>query len=96
MPWYRFGELFTVVQRPMAGLLSMNQVRQRIDRFLVDEDVDFSDVGRSVIDGFIIEGPITPRDHFKFAVEIEKNFTQRHFAGDFNSTCGQVVHALAF
>ena len=91
-----FGQLGTVVECSGTCLVAMNQVRQRIDGFLIDQDVDLHDVGLAVLDRGIVKGPVSTGDRLELAVEVEEDFSQWHFAGDFDPADGEVVHGLAF
>ena len=50
-----FGKLFAVVQRPRSRLVAMNEVGKRVNRLLVDKNIDFHDIGFSIFDRHVIE-----------------------------------------
>ncbi len=65
----RFGQLFAVMQGPGSRFFAMDQVRQRIDRFFVHQNVYFDNVGFAVLDRLVVERTIAARDHLQLAVE---------------------------
>ena len=95
MPRNFFGESFTVVQSSASGLFAVDEVGKCVDGFLVNQDVDFDDVGLAIFDGLVVKRSVASRDHLELAIKIEQHFTKWHLAGDFDATGREIVHGLA-
>ena len=74
----------------------MNQVRKRVDRLLVDQDINLYDVGFSIFDRLVIKGSVTSRDHLELAIELKQHLTQWHFTHHFNPSYRPWQQRIAF
>jgi len=54
--------------------LGMDDRRQRIDRFTVDQQVELDQFGRSVADQGVVEAGVAPSTRFQFVIEVSQDF----------------------
>src|SRR6266404_5518134 len=81
---------------PLVRLVAMDDDRERVHRFAVQDHVEFDQVGRAVLEEFVVERRIAAGDGLELVVEVENDLGQREFPGELDARRIDVVHALVY
>src|SRR5882762_8634398 len=79
---------------PLIRLVAVDDDRERVHRFAVQDHVEFHQVGRAVLEEFVVERRIAAGDGLELVVEVENDLGQREFPGELDARRIDVVHAL--
>src|SRR5438876_12097196 len=79
---------------PLVRLVAVDDDRERIHGFTVQQHVELDEIGRAVLEELIVERRVTAGDGLQLVVEVEDDLGQGEFPAELDPRRVHVVHAL--
>src|SRR6266566_4318889 len=86
-------QLFGDLLAPLVRFVAVDDDRERIHGFAVEQHVELDEVRRPVLQELVIQRGIAARDRLQLVVEIEDDFGERELPGEVHAGRVHVVHA---